>query len=91
MESNSRKIEPLPPEILQQLVFFCEANNIGFAQIGNTDKGMMLYILGSQMLGPNEVAIIAADMLLQGVIGGYFYDSNEETLNQSKPPGSNVN
>ena len=68
----------LPPELMERLVMWCRENEIGMAQIGNNEAGVMMIVMGRKEHSPNTVSIVAAHMLLTGVLSGEFAADNAE-------------
>jgi len=75
-----------PDNILQMLTIYCEVNNIAMAMIGSDEAGVCMILFGNRNLSPDQASIMAADILLQGIISGRFYQDNETLIEQQKKP-----
>lgn len=69
----------LPEEVIERLKFFCEANDLGLSQI-MSDNVNILVIGYRDRLSANEVALLAAKMLLDGIIQGAWSGLNTQAL-----------
>jgi len=74
----------LPDDIIQRIVLFCESENLGLAQIGSNKEKIHILMIGSKDYSPDQVAILCASMLLEGVITGGFIDINNDALQKQK-------
>ena len=75
-----------PDNILQMLQFHCEANDIALAMIGSDEAGVCMILFGNRNLSPDQASVMAAAILLQGVISGGFHQHNEDKLKQDETP-----
>ena len=67
----------IPDEIIKKLITFCEENEIGLAALYNTD-GISVIVAGPRTFTPDQIGIIAANMLLTGIITGGITASNDD-------------
>lgn len=68
----------IPPNLMEQLTFFCDTHDLGLAEIGNQSYRILL--LAENTLSPDQAAILAAHGLLTGVINGVTGKSNRESI-----------
>lgn len=74
----------IPDEILQRLVMYCQANDVAMAQIGSDEFGVQMILLGQRGMSPDQAAIIAAHMLLNGIVTGGFTEDNAKKKEEEK-------
>lgn len=77
----------LPPDIIERIRFYCEANDLGFSVISTTD--MSLVIMGSNQLSPDEISVFAAYTLLGGVVNGTWKEINHKLEKKEKDEKTN--
>jgi len=63
-------------ELLQKIIMYCQENDIAMAQLGNNHVTMFLF--GPKDMTPNEASVIAAHVLLTGVLSGRFQEDNQQ-------------
>ena len=78
----------LPDPIFEALRDHCLKENLGMSAVLSDNFGIV--ILGNSELSVNEIAILCAHSLLEGVLSGTWVQSNEEckaeeTLLNKKP------
>lgn len=80
-------------KLLEMLTMECKARNIGMAVIGSDEMGVCVVLLGDRDLSPDQASVMAADILLQGIITRTFTAANqEENESQEEPtPKDKVN
>lgn len=71
---------PFPDELVQQIRFWCEANKVGLCQVTNPHNGLTLFLMGPQSMGPNEAALLAAHILIEGVITDKLTDADMDAI-----------
>jgi len=69
-------MNPIPPELLERLKMYFESEDMGFGLIGTSD--FIIILAGKRNLGANDVAILAAHALLNGVVNGLLDEQNEK-------------
>lgn len=72
----------LPPEVMEQIKLFCEANKLGFSALETNEFN--IFIIGDVDQHVNNISIKAAHLLLQGVVTGMFLEINEEARTLSE-------
>ena len=75
-----------PDRILEMIQFHCEANDIAMAMIGSDEAGVCMILFGNRDMSPDQASIMAAAILLNGVVSGGFHKGNEELIEQRKKP-----
>ena len=73
----------LPENIIQQIIFWAEHNNLGISQIG-TDE-LCLLIVGKKEIGVNTVSLLASHLLIGGVLGGQWDRANDACPESALP------
>lgn len=81
-------MQKIPDDIIHQLAFFCESNNLGLSQIGNKDLCIIL-IGDSNSMDVNSAAILAAHLLLGGVVDGLWNEAVKSALEVEKKESLN--
>lgn len=84
MEQNSDNIEkleyaPIPGSVIQHLQEFAKFNNLGMCILSINDFHVIC--MSPATLGPEDAAVIAAQMLLETVTSGYASRANELAAN----------
>lgn len=74
----------VPDDILQQLIAYCQENDIAMATVGVKNDNLTLLIMARKTLTPDQASIIAAHMLLSGVISGGFTEDNLQRSDQEE-------
>lgn len=73
----------------------CEAEGIALALMGSDEAGVSVILLGDQdgNLGIDRACVVAAHIMLGGIITGAWHERNEEQLKEiDKPiPKENLN
>lgn len=72
-----------PEDITERLKFFCDANNLGLTQM-ITENVNIVIMADRDKLNANEVALLAAKMLLDGIIQGVWFNLNDQALKAEK-------
>jgi hypothetical protein len=73
-----------PPEILERLNIFCEANGFASMQIGNPAAGVHVFIFGRKDDDINFCMVTAAHAILEGVLSGASAAANEAVATPDK-------
>lgn len=60
----------IPNNIIEQIKFFCESIDCGFVVVSS--NGFSIILLGNIVLSPDQIAIIGAHALLEGVMEKRF-------------------
>ena len=68
----------LPIELIEQMKMHAESNNCGMSACQHS--GVTIILIGPSVYSPQEIAIMSAWLLLDGVIDGSLMDSNLEAL-----------
>lgn len=69
--------------LLHQLSGYCEAEEIALAMLGSDDIGVCILVLGDPAkVSVNEASVIAAHMLLSGVVSGKFVEENDQKVEE---------
>lgn len=64
---------------MQQIQIYCESEKIALALIGSDSAGVCMLMLGDQeRLSVDQASILAANILLEGVINGTWNRENTE-------------
>lgn len=82
MNDETSKPKKLPQEVLEQLKFWSEANDYGFAEIGTKDFNFIM--MGSNEYGANQISLMIAYALLHGILSGAWIDLNEEDTKRNE-------
>lgn len=68
----------LPKSIVDQILLHCEINGIAMASVGSKNGAVFMLLFGERELTPDEASIIAAHMLLTGVLSRKFAEDNQK-------------
>lgn len=74
----------IPENIIQQIIFWAESEGLGVSQLGNED--VCLLSIGRSELGANTASLIAAHILIGGVLSDAWNAANEAALENSTVP-----
>ena len=66
----------IPENLLRQLAFWADSLNLGMSNLGNSKVSIV--IVGHKEIGVNTAAVIAAHLLLGGVVTGAWEAANLE-------------
>jgi hypothetical protein len=71
----------IPPELIQKLLDFCAENHLGLGAFNDRENKIFILLLADKSYNVEHLSIIAAHMLLTGVITGEAKRTNDETKN----------
>jgi len=66
-----------PPELLKQIADFCTENKIGVAHLYQSEADVTIILAGPKDYHPDQISIVAAHMLLTGVVSNAVKITNE--------------
>ena len=82
----------IPDDILERIVAHCLEHSIAMAQIGTKSGDVTMLLFARRDMTPTEASIIAAHMLLTGIVSGEIVESNIKHIeNETKIPKVNLN
>lgn len=74
----------IPDNLMQQIIEHCRINGIAMAEIGSNDGTVSMLLFGNGNITPDEASIIAAHMLLTGVLSRGFAEDNQKQAELEK-------
>lgn len=77
----------IPNEVIQHLIFYAQANDLGMASIGNEDITMI--IIGDKRLGPDGAALLGARILIDTILNNQAQLANIEAETKKEDPKVN--
>jgi len=83
---SQKDVINIPDDIMQQIIEYCRINEIAIATVGNPEVGVSMILFGERSLSPDEASIIAAHMLLTGVLTREFDERNRKLVEKEKIP-----
>jgi hypothetical protein len=80
MPSDKEKEEhKMPPrELIEKLAMWCRENGLAMALLGG--RNIHLILMATDESYPDDAAIVAAHLLLSGVIDGKFREENQSLV-----------
>lgn len=72
----------LPPEIMEKIKFYCQDKQLGLAEM--SDNNFCIVLMGKIDLSPDEIALMVASVLINGIIDGAWKQSNQLAMQKEK-------
>lgn len=77
-----------PDELTKQIRDWCQSSDYGLAMIEDKGEGIGIIIFGdSKKYNPDSISVIAAYLLLDGVVTGIFTRVNDNRARREEPNG----
>lgn len=73
----------LPENILQQIIFWANSEDLGMSQMGSEE--LCLLIVGRKEIGVTTISLLAANILITGILTGAWEDANNNATEPEMP------